>query len=308
VGGGTGIVNDFLPDEEVTIVDMEERDIPGYVQADGTSLPFADDTFDVVVSADVLEHVPPEARERFLDESARVGKDVFILIAPFDNGLSPDFEKILYEFILAANGAEHQFLKEHITNGLPPRSIVHEYVKKKDYTAVSFPSGYLYHWLIIMMARSRFEGLSNSKDLVSEVETTYNKIFAEGDYREPAYRTVFLISKSGNGELLDRLAEPYKKAKQPTNEETKEMTRLVKMVYELYVADINNRSFELDKRVQELEAKTARDEITIEEIEKIVANRDEQIANYKAWLDEIHNKRVYKIYAGIGRLMKRGTQ
>lgn len=50
-----------------------------FVQADGRRLPFPDQSFDVVHSNAVVEHVGPrEDQERFVAELTRVGRSVFV--------------------------------------------------------------------------------------------------------------------------------------------------------------------------------------------------------------------------------------
>jgi len=49
------------------------------IVADGKYLPFKDNIFDIVVSVDVIEHVPQKDREKFLKELKRVSKDYVLL-------------------------------------------------------------------------------------------------------------------------------------------------------------------------------------------------------------------------------------
>ncbi len=49
------------------------------VIADGCNLPFKDNSFDIVVSVDVLEHIPKEMREKFLKELKRVCRKMILL-------------------------------------------------------------------------------------------------------------------------------------------------------------------------------------------------------------------------------------
>ena len=70
----------------VTAVGLEdaaflEQDFPGltYVKADGLSLPFADNSFDLVVSFAVIEHVGDRQQQRaFVQELCRVGRSVYL--------------------------------------------------------------------------------------------------------------------------------------------------------------------------------------------------------------------------------------
>lgn len=91
VGCGEGVIAQELAARwsSVTALDLPDaglrahwRDRPGpaYLHADAHRLPFADQQFDVVVAAEVLEHLPDP--ERGLAEIARVGRAHLVLSVP----------------------------------------------------------------------------------------------------------------------------------------------------------------------------------------------------------------------------------
>ncbi len=80
VGGGTGIIAHTIKTvfglERVASVDVHDRFLPslGIETAiyDGTTLPFADDSFDCILLFNVLHHVPVAARTTLIRECRRV--------------------------------------------------------------------------------------------------------------------------------------------------------------------------------------------------------------------------------------------
>ena len=58
-----------------------------YLQADGSRLPFDNDTFDIVVSNQVLEHVPFERKAAFVQEIARSLRPGGTFLMSFPNRL-----------------------------------------------------------------------------------------------------------------------------------------------------------------------------------------------------------------------------
>ena len=66
-GQDTFPLKEFLSDDEITVLDIMDCQLPRYVKGDAVHMPFNPNTFDVLVSQDVLEHISPEEREKFLD-------------------------------------------------------------------------------------------------------------------------------------------------------------------------------------------------------------------------------------------------
>jgi ubiquinone/menaquinone biosynthesis C-methylase UbiE len=93
VGCGEGVIADKLSRRfaEVVALDLPDAGLradwrsyvgPRFLHASAHALPFADDQFDVVVAAEVLEHLPDP--EQGLREMARVGRRHLVLSVPHE--------------------------------------------------------------------------------------------------------------------------------------------------------------------------------------------------------------------------------
>ena len=96
----------FIP-HRITVIN------PQYNNISGTSLPFADASFDITMSIDTLEHVPDSERIKFVKELIRTAKSKVILACPFDEPYVSEMEKAIYAI------TKHPILEEHIRYGLP---------------------------------------------------------------------------------------------------------------------------------------------------------------------------------------------
>lgn len=95
------------------------------VQASCLDLPFPDCSFEVVVSADMLEHLRKETRFRAVEEMMRVADRLVVVAVPCGTRAMLHDRKIdkLYQ---AVNGGRLRFCAEHLDNGLPEiREVLH---------------------------------------------------------------------------------------------------------------------------------------------------------------------------------------
>lgn len=126
VGAGSAGITEFL-NHPVTGVDTDfERTSERAgaqlrrVHASAHAMPFADASFDVVISLEMLEHVAPERREASLREMARSLCPGGLLIVSFpadanaarlDRWLNARFRRVA--------GFDHPWAIEHIEHGVP---------------------------------------------------------------------------------------------------------------------------------------------------------------------------------------------
>lgn len=195
VGGHGGKTREFLPGDMVTVVDLYDVDEPGYIKADALDLPFEDNEFDVVMSFDVLEHIPGDKRERFLNESLRVSKGSLILAAPFYSKAVAQSEFALNYYYKNRTGEPHQWLSEHIEYRLPKMEEVEGFFNKKklEYTAINSNNLDNWTWLqfVILMTASG----DTSSDYIEQLYRFYNShLNTLDDHGDNSYRKVYVVS------------------------------------------------------------------------------------------------------------------
>ncbi len=208
VGGFLGCADRFLPSDEVFVVDLAESRMLNYVLASGACLPFADRTFDLVISLDTLEHVPPAQRGAFATELHRVTKDVVALTAPFANPETELAERFLFEFIRNVLQTEHVQLGEHLSLGLPRLEDYLEWAHGTGAATIILPVGHLHTWLLLMTVRHFLMSLPKPQPLLALADRFFNTHYAERDRRLPAYRHLVISSCANDGALLAELSEP----------------------------------------------------------------------------------------------------
>ncbi len=197
VGGFPGLMVDWLPDDSVTVVDVIEAEAPNYIQASGAELPFEDSSFDLVCTCDTLEHVPAGERDAFLRELARVSKEYLFMTAPFADERTTMAEEILYGYVERVLKTDFVTLREHLDNGLPDLDATLSGLSTAGFSTEDFPSGYLYHWLPMMVAKHHLMSHPETDELHRRVDRFYNLNYSPHDCREPSYRRVIVGSKAG---------------------------------------------------------------------------------------------------------------
>ena len=116
VGGVRGQLAAFVTRARVVTINVEP---PADIVFDGRSFPFADSSFDAVVSLDVLEHLPQGQRRAHVLELARVARRRVVVCCPLGTLDHVSAERDLARWYRDTTGRSHRFLAEHLERGLP---------------------------------------------------------------------------------------------------------------------------------------------------------------------------------------------
>ena len=276
VGGHPGFIWDFLPNDEAFVLDIVSWNKDNYIQGQGAALPFANGSFDVVLSVDTLEHIPPAQREEVLAEQLRVTRDYLLLVAPFADDNVNLAERIIHEFFIKRLGYHSSFLQEHLTYGLPDLCGTLGYLDANGVQHVEIPNGYLYNWLLMMIMLPLIQTIPDSQDLYCMINRLYNSNFYRADNRRPCYRTAVLASKRHSLDVA-RILQMYEKRAEEEKPDGNLKIQLANLLLSLKVEE--PRIIQLQRELEERTDWALR-------LDKEVKQRDQRIAQLQSELEE----------------------
>lgn len=206
--GGSPLALKFLSNYPVVTANIEvEAGVK--LQADGARLPFADKSFDIVITVDTLEHVPAAQREAFINELLRVTGAYTILTGPFANGYNEMAETTLNDFLTEVVGLQHRFLLEHLQNGLPHLEECLHWISKISQNYLVIPSGYTHNWLPLMLIKHYLGRLADGHKLSTELDRLYNYKCYWSDHKLPSYRQVVVVAKNDRLDVLAKIKDAF---------------------------------------------------------------------------------------------------
>jgi SAM-dependent methyltransferase len=205
VGGAPGFPELFFRPQRLAVVDRFGTHAGNFIVVDGARLPFPDESFDVVVTLDTLEHVVAEDRPAFLQECRRVSRDLVILSAPHATAHVVEAEKALQSFVTARFGEVFETLQEHSDRGLPIADETRTALAAGEWSCVMIPSGYLPRWLVGMVVHH--ELLAVGLPELPDMHAFYNSLMAYFDNAEPAYRRLVIASRHSSSAQLQAVAD-----------------------------------------------------------------------------------------------------
>lgn len=199
VGGSGSLLADFA-DIDLTIIDILPNDTKqkNYVQGSALAMPFADKQFDAVVSCDVLEHIPNQDRGKFLQESARVTKDLLILAAPFNLQGVREAEIAANGYYKAMTGEDHRWLLEHLQDELPHLRQAELTLEREKLNVAHFSHTALNNWQLVTRAGfllAQEERYPQFAEHIRQFNKYYLQHIMPTDFSANGYRTFIVGSK-----------------------------------------------------------------------------------------------------------------
>ena len=168
VGGGAGELASFIPEHSYCLAEPTVNGISG------EKLPFSDRSFDIVVSCHVLEHIPPDNRERFLDELLSKASVGLILLNPFEVPNTLVTERLQ----LVIDVTDASWAKEHLDCHLPRIEDLEQYAAARGLRLEIRANGTLTTSLAFVFMQ-HFASLAGAKNELLQVESFFNKNYGE---------------------------------------------------------------------------------------------------------------------------------
>ena len=289
----------LLPGERIVYLDLERVDGAGvngcFVQGDASTSPFADGAFDVVVALDVLEHVAPEGRPRFLAETLRVCAGSCIVGAPFHAPALVAEERRLAGYFRDLHGVDYRWLEEHASLGLPDLDETCRTVRAAGWDCAVWGHGNLQLWASLIRAHLYVNSESELVPARADIDRFYaRELF--GEDRVPPFYRHFIVATRSRADL-DRLRDRMSAdGIPPAGDPARMQERIAPLLSRLYeLGDrYRHRRFRLDltraQQAREAQAmvvareSAARDE-TIHTLQEELAARDASLAQLQQTVD-----------------------
>lgn len=132
IGGELNHLSQFCRSQKIIVANLNTGDV--IITKD--KIPFENNSFDIVCSIDVLEHLPKNKRQEFVDKLASIAKKKVVLSFPIGTAQHITYEKKMSDW-LENRGENLSYLREHIRHGLPTKKEI-DLLTKNFKTKISF--------------------------------------------------------------------------------------------------------------------------------------------------------------------------
>lgn len=132
IGSGSTGITPYLK-QSVDAVDIDfsgpKSKFINRIKGKAWELPFKKNVYDISISVDVLEHIPPQFREKAISEMIRVTSKLAIIVVPTSSDSEKQDEELRNRWNKVFN-IKNLFLEEHVKYGLPQSEDILVYVDK----------------------------------------------------------------------------------------------------------------------------------------------------------------------------------
>ncbi|MDO8487442.1 MAG: class I SAM-dependent methyltransferase [Candidatus Curtissbacteria bacterium] len=199
VGGAANHLSQFAKPRKIITANLSGGENSDVI-IKGDKLPFKNNSFDVVCSIDVLEHLPKNDRAKFIKELKRVAAKRIILSFPIQTPQHEAYERQTQEW-LQSKGKDVTYLKEHIKFGLPEKDEILNITKGQKtamiYSGNTNVNKFLF-MLFIFDPRLKFiRKLTYCAKLVFNLVTNrlFYEILSNKKFRKSVNRAYLIIEK-----------------------------------------------------------------------------------------------------------------
>lgn len=121
IGSGSYGITPYLK-EKIDGVDIDfsgpQSPLVNQIKGDAANLKFRKNSYDVVISVDVLEHIKPQQRILSIEQMLKIAKRLLVIVVPTGE-LAQKQDRELNKLWQSIMKEPNQFLAEHVKNGLP---------------------------------------------------------------------------------------------------------------------------------------------------------------------------------------------
>jgi len=200
VGSGPEcLLGQFLPEATLSYVDplISKGSGQGRITGNIFSNELNNQVFDCVSAVDVLEHVPHEHRQAFLERASSLTKKTLILGFPtVDSSDAHETDQAINKQYKDVFGQNYPWLEEHFQFGIPALSDVVLQLEELGWHCQTIGHGHA-PWLrellgfVICVLENQ-----NLKKIVLDISERFNKTLYPSDFRSPHYRQFVVASRN----------------------------------------------------------------------------------------------------------------
>lgn len=168
IGGGEGLLSLFLPTSEYMLIEPTINGISALnPQIIGKK-------FDCVVACHVLEHIPIEHREEFLDSLCSLARRYVIMLNPFydENVDQAEWQQMIFEITGAA------WAKEHMDCVMPKIEDIAAFALKRNYEYRVIPNGSKMMTISMVFLDHYIKQVASS-DEIGKINAMFNAVMTD---------------------------------------------------------------------------------------------------------------------------------